>query len=117
MGFVHKGQKLEQATQLTKTKRYQKAFTEQWYMFLVFNSKGEMLIQQRQEDKKLWPNLWDVSVGGSVIAGETSSEAASRETMEELGIELDLSEVRPAFTINFHGGFDDCYLVEKDVDN
>ena len=36
--------------------------------------------------------------------------------MEELGIELDLSEVRPAFTINFHGGFDDCYLVEKDVD-
>ena len=43
----------------------------------IFNSKGEMLIQQRQEDKKLWPNLWDVSVGGSVIAGETSSEAAS----------------------------------------
>jgi len=26
----------------------------------IFNSKGEMLIQQRQPFKKGWSNLWDI---------------------------------------------------------
>lgn len=81
----------------------------------IFNSKGEMLIQQRQTDKKLWPNLWDVTVGGSVIAGESSVEAAERETLEEIGYKLDLNNERPAFTIDFDEGFDDCYLVVRDL--
>lgn len=82
----------------------------------IFNSKGEMLIQQRQKDKKLWPNLWDVTVGGSVISGESSVEAAERETFEEIGYPLDLNNERPAFTIDFDEGFDDCYLIVRDLD-
>lgn len=82
----------------------------------IFNSNGEMLIQKRQKDKKLWPDLWDVTVGGSVIAGESSLEAAERETFEEIGYELYLNNERPAFTIDFDEGFDDCYLVIKDID-
>lgn len=82
----------------------------------IFNSKGEMLIQKRQKDKKLWPDLWDVTVGGSVIAGESSVEAAERETLEEIGYSLDLNNERPAFTIDFDEGFDDCYLVVRDLD-
>ncbi len=82
----------------------------------IFNSKGEMLIQKRQKDKKLWANLWDVTVGGSVIAGESSVEAAERETAEEIGYKLDLNNDRPAFTINFEEGFDDCYLVEREIE-
>ena len=82
----------------------------------IFNSKGEMLIQKRQKDKKLWANLWDVTVGGSVIAGESSVEAAERETFEEIGYQLDLNDERPAFTICFDEGFDDCYLVVRDLD-
>ena len=35
----------------------------------IFNSKGEMLIQQRQSFKDGWPNMWDITVGGSVISG------------------------------------------------
>lgn len=34
----------------------------------VFNSKGQMLIQQRQKDKKNWSGLWDVSSSGHVQA-------------------------------------------------
>lgn len=59
---------------------------------------------------------WDVSVGGSALAGESSSQAAERETLEELGLRLDLSNQRPCFTVNFPEGFDDYYLVKKDVE-
>lgn len=38
----------------------------------VFNSNGEMLIQQRQSFKEGWPNLWDLTAGGSAITGDTS---------------------------------------------
>lgn len=82
----------------------------------IFNSRNELLIQQRQPCKKGWPNMWDVSVGGSALAGESSGEAAQRETLEELGIKLDLSGSRPCFTVNFPEGFDDYYLVKKDVE-
>lgn len=82
----------------------------------VFNSKGEMLIQQRQPFKEGWSNLWDVSVGGSAISGETSRMAAERELKEELGIDHDFSKQRPVFTINARIGFDDYYTIEADVD-
>ena len=45
---------------------------------IVFNTKGQMLIQQRQAHKLGWPNRWDVSAGGSVQAGETSQQAGAR---------------------------------------
>ena len=82
----------------------------------IFNSKNQLLIQQRQPFKKGWPNMWDLSVGGSAVAGDSSSRAAEREVMEELGLELDLSHCRPVFTMNFSDGFDDYYIVKKDVD-
>ncbi len=82
----------------------------------IFNSKGEMLIQQRQPFKKGWPNLWDVSCGGSILKGETSQMGAHRELLEELGIDYDFSGIRPNFTYNFNVGFDDFYLIEKEQD-
>lgn len=81
----------------------------------IFNSDGKMLIQQRQPFKKGWSNMWDITVGGSAIKGDTSSVAAERELFEEIGLELDLKSVRPHITVNFDEGFDDFYLVEKDV--
>lgn len=82
----------------------------------IFNSKNQLLIQQRQPFKKGWPNMWDVSVGGSAVAGDTSSQAAQREVFEELGLQLDLSRERPFLTMNFSEGFDDFYIVEQDID-
>lgn len=82
----------------------------------VFNSRGEMLIQQRQPFKKGWPNLWDVSCGGSILKGETSQMGAHRELLEELGMDYDFNGIRPDFTYNFYGGFDDFYLIEKEVE-
>ncbi|WP_176140606.1 NUDIX hydrolase [Halobacillus salinus] len=82
----------------------------------LFNESGEMLIQQRQPDKEDWKNMWDITVGGSAIAGETSQQAAEREVHEEIGYALDLRNRRPSLTVNFEYGFDDYYLIETDLD-
>lgn len=81
----------------------------------IFNSKGEMLIQQRQPFKSGWSNMWDITVGGSAIAGETSQTAIEREIFEEIGLKINLQNVQPHLTINFDSGFDDVYLIERDI--
>ena len=82
----------------------------------LFNSKGEMLIQQRQPFKKGWSNMWDITIGGSAISGDTSWQAIQREAKEELGIEYDFSDMRLAMTVSFPKGFDDMYILNKDID-
>ena len=83
---------------------------------VIFNTKGEMLIQQRQPFKEGWPNMWDITVGGSAVAGDTSRTAAQREVMEEIGLAIDLSEEQPKLTLPFDCGFDDIYTLVMDVD-
>ena len=81
----------------------------------MFNSKNQMLIQQRQPFKRGWSNMWDLSVGGSAQAGDTSTKAAEREVYEELGLKVDLSKMRPAITIPFAVGYDDIYLIDLEI--
>ncbi len=77
----------------------------------IFDEKGRMLIQHRSPAKRAWANLWDLSAGGSAVAGEDSRQAAERETWEELGLSIHLEDVRPHFSINYERGFDDFYTV------
>ena len=64
----------------------------------VFDSRGRLLIQQRSREKAVWPEAWDVS-------------AAPADWLPP----LDLTGVRPSCTVNFDGGFDDFFLVERDL--
>lgn len=82
----------------------------------VFDTQGRLLIQQRAPEKHIWPGRWDVSIGGGVDAGETSRQGAEREFLEELGYPLQLGSLRPSVTVNFRGGFDDFFLVTKNLD-
>ena len=82
----------------------------------IFNSLGQMLIQQRQPFKVGWPNMWDISVGGSAVSGDTSKTAAEREVFEEIGYKINLENRRPVITIHFEHGFDDIYTVIEDID-
>lgn len=82
----------------------------------LFNSKGEMLIQRRQPFTKGWAGMWDVTVSGSAVSGDSSSGAAIRETSEEIGITLSSDDLRQVCTVNFDEGFDDFYIVNKDID-
>lgn len=52
----------------------------------VFNSKGELYLQQRPAWKDIQPNRWDTAMGGHIDYGETVQEALAREVYEELGI-------------------------------
>ena len=82
----------------------------------IFNPEGQMLIQQRQPFKRGWSNLWDITVGGSAVSGDSSRSAAERETFEELGLPINLSDIRPTLTIYWEHGFDDYYVLTRSVD-
>lgn len=82
---------------------------------LIFNDKGELLIQQRADHKKMG-GLWDITCGGACKAGEDSEDGVRRELKEELGIDIDFAEIRPILTANFDQGFDDFYLLRENID-
>jgi len=82
----------------------------------IFDPEGRMLIQQRQPFKRGWSNLWDITVGGCAVAGDSSRSAAEREMREELGLSIDLTDVRPTMTIHWENGFDDYYVLTRPVD-
>lgn len=82
----------------------------------IFCSDGKMLIQQRQPFKKGWSNLWDVSVGGSAVSGDSSRSAAVRELGEELGIDIEPAKLRKFITICDKSVFDDWYTVTMDIE-
>lgn len=65
----------------------------------LINSKNEILIQQRSAFKDSGANLWYVSVGGHIEAGESIESTLIRETKEELG--LDLSNLTDGITYLF----------------
>jgi len=84
-------------------------------MVLIFNSRGQMLMQQRQGHLKWASGMWTMTAGGAVKAGETSAAAAARELFEELGIKM-CFDMRPCFSMTNNTAFMDYFLVVADVD-
>ena len=90
----------------------------------IFDEKGNVLLQKRSANKKLWPNLWDLTVGGHIMAGEFGEDAIIRETKEELGIEVSKEQVRylvGSTSINVLNGvvnkhFNECYIITAKID-
>ena len=85
-------------------------------MVLIFNTKGEMLIQQRQNHLTWLPGKWTMTAGGAVLSGETSADAAERELFEELGIKMKFAGQRPNFAMTNETAFMDYFLVRMDID-
>jgi 16S rRNA (adenine1518-N6/adenine1519-N6)-dimethyltransferase len=56
---------------------------------LVFNPRGDLLLQQRSSFKDVHPGVWDSSVSGHLNAGEDYPAAAVRELAEEMAIRAD----------------------------
>ncbi len=54
----------------------------------IYNSKGEILLQLRAKDKKLYPGKWDISASGHISANEEPIISALRELEEELGVSV-----------------------------
>ena len=60
---------------------------------LIFNQKGEVLLQKRSPWKDRHPCLWDSSAAGHVSTDEEYDATARRELAEELGVETELNRL------------------------
>lgn len=93
-------------------------------LIILSTDNKKVLLQQRSTSKKLWPNKWDISAGGHVLAGELGYQSVIRETEEELGLKIEkddlefigatTSETEKGKIINKH--FNEIYIAHKDID-
>ena len=60
------------------------------FSILIFNDRGELLLQQRAASKRLWPLYWSNSCCSHPRNGETMEAATQRRLREELGISCPL---------------------------
>jgi isopentenyl-diphosphate Delta-isomerase len=79
----------------------------------VRDSHGNYWLQKRSADKSYCPGHWSMPVGGHVKFGETYEAAAQRESDEEMGRSLILTNFRkiktvfdPRFPFRFVGVFE-----------
>lgn len=67
----------------------------------LFNTKGELFLQQRSMTVDNYPGLWDQSAAGHVDEGESNEDALRREALEEIGIHLsNIKEVGTYYSEN-----------------
>lgn len=93
-------------------------------VFIISNDNKRVLLQQRSANKKLWPNLWDITAGGHVLSGEFGYQSVIRETKEEIGIDLSKNDLEfigattseniKSDIINRH--FNEYFIAHCDVD-
>ncbi len=60
------------------------------FSIFVFNAKGELLLQQRAANKRLWPNFWSNTCCSHPRWEEDMATAVQRRLQEEMGLSTDL---------------------------
>lgn len=61
------------------------------FSVFLFDEEGRVLLQQRAQEKRLWPGYWANSCCSHPRRGETVDAAASRRTREELALTAELT--------------------------
>ena len=108
----------------TREKCHKEGLWHKAVVAFIINSKEQVLLQKRSPNKKMWPNMWDITSGGHVLTGEFGFEAAIREAKEELGIDLNkenMTFIGSSISTNIKGDivnnhFNEYYIVTKDID-
>jgi len=83
------------------------------FSVFIFNSKGEMLLQQRADNKYHSAGLWTNACCSHPLPGEETISAASRRLEEELGFSTQLENV---FTFMYRTEFENG-LTENEIDH
>jgi isopentenyl-diphosphate delta-isomerase len=73
------------------------------FSLLVFNERGELLIQQRAASKRLWPMYWSNSCCSHPRGDESLETATQRRLYQELGIRCPLQFL---FKFQYQAQFD-----------
>lgn len=74
------------------------------FSVFLFNSKGELLLQQRSSDKRLWPMYWSNSCCSHPRKGESLEDASERRLQDELNIDAKLEFI---FKFTYHARYAD----------
>lgn len=83
------------------------------FSVLVFNSKGELLLQQRALHKYHTPGLWTNTCCSHPFPEEETNQAACRRLKEEMGLEIPLENL---FTFRYFSELPDG-LIEHEMDH
>lgn len=82
------------------------------FSILIFNDKGEIMLQKRADDKYHSGGLWTNTCCSHPLPGESVQNAARRRLMEEMGIDLE-----PRFMYKFiYKAELDSGLIEHECD-
>lgn len=97
---------------MEKIEAHRHAVLHRAFSVFIFNSKGDLLIQQRALDKYHSAGLWTNTCCSHPRAGETTAEGARRRLKEEMGIDCALTE---KFSFVYKAPFDNG-LTEHELD-
>lgn len=98
---------------MEKMEAHQKALLHRAFSVFVFNSKGEMLLQQRAAHKYHSPGLWTNACCSHPQPGEETAAAAIRRLQEEMGFVIPVQKV---FDFVYKAAFDNG-LTEYEFDH
>jgi isopentenyl-diphosphate delta-isomerase len=98
---------------MEKLEAHEKGLLHRAFSIFLFNSKGEMLLQQRALSKYHSPGLWTNACCSHPAPNETTLEAGKRRLKEELGLSTVLVE---AFKFEYRATFDNS-LTEHELDH
>lgn len=73
---------------MEKMEAHREGLLHRAFSVLVFNSKGEMLLQKRAKSKYHSAGLWSNACCSHPKPGENTDDAAKRRMKEELGIDI-----------------------------
>lgn len=96
-----------------KMEAHEKGLLHRAFSVFVFNSKQEVLLQQRAVCKYHSPNLWTNTCCSHPRVGETNQQAGERRLQEEMGLQVPLQEV---FSFIYKAPFDNG-LTEHEYDH
>ena len=82
----------EEIGAMEKMEAHRKALLHRAFSVFIFNSKGEMLLQQRAQGKYHSPGLWTNACCSHPRPGESTLAAAQRRLQEELDFVVPLQK-------------------------
>tara|TARA_R110002124_G_scaffold60752_2_gene166528 strand:- start:511 stop:1023 length:513 start_codon:yes stop_codon:yes gene_type:complete len=98
---------------MPKLEAHQKGLLHRAISVFIFNSEGEMLLQQRQHHKYHSGGLWTNTCCSHPFPNEKTHDAANRRLFEEMGLTAPLDFL---FSFKYHAALDH-ELIEHELDH